>query len=139
MFNYSLKCCDPDTVTFNPPIARLQAPEAAVDKKMDQQDSEIMSQEASVHTPSPQRNGSVTNFQSPVCRGNSIRTITQSASRVELNRGCGAGPVRSPTVTIRPKHRVEHIPNRFLTQLYFGLAKQVDFKQQVTSYMMYIV
>lgn len=101
-----------DPVTYNPTSARLQAPEAAVDKKPDQQESDITSQEASIHTPSPRRNGSVTNFQSPVRRGNSIRTITQSASRMDLNRGSGAGASRSPTVSILPKHRLEHIPNR---------------------------
>uniref|UniRef100_A0A3B4UFN8 Transmembrane channel-like protein n=1 Tax=Seriola dumerili TaxID=41447 RepID=A0A3B4UFN8_SERDU len=94
-------------------VTRLQVTEAAVDKKLDQQESDITSQEASVHTPSPRRNGSVTNFQSPVRRGNSIRTITRSASRADLNRGSAAGSVRSPTVTILPKHRLDHIPNRF--------------------------
>ncbi|XP_045930317.1 transmembrane channel-like protein 3 [Micropterus dolomieu] len=97
---------------FQIAAARLQAPEAAVDKKPDQQDSDITSQEASIHTPSPRRNGSVTNFQSPVRRGTSIRTIAQSASRSELNRGRMAGSVRSPTVTILPKPRLEHGPNR---------------------------
>ncbi|XP_031156854.1 transmembrane channel-like protein 3 isoform X1 [Sander lucioperca] len=97
---------------FQMAAARLQAPEAAVDKKPDEQESDITSQEASIHTPSPRRNGSVTNFNSPVRRGNSIRTITQSASRADLNRGRGAGSVRSPTVTILPKHRPEHVPNR---------------------------
>uniref|UniRef100_A0A8D0A2C8 Transmembrane channel-like protein n=1 Tax=Sander lucioperca TaxID=283035 RepID=A0A8D0A2C8_SANLU len=96
---------------FQMAAARLQAPEAAVDKKPDEQESDITSQEASIHTPSPRRNGSVTNFNSPVRRGNSIRTITQSASRADLNRGRGAGSVRSPTVTILPKHRPEHVPN----------------------------
>ncbi|KAG8001672.1 Transmembrane channel-like protein 3 [Nibea albiflora] len=97
---------------FQMAAARLQAPEAAADKKPDQQESDVTSQEASIHTPSPRRNGSVTNFQSPVRRGNSIRTITQSASRADLNRGSVAGSVRSPAVTILPKHRLEHIPNR---------------------------
>ncbi|XP_042345789.1 transmembrane channel-like protein 3 [Plectropomus leopardus] len=97
---------------FQMAAARLQAPETAADKKPDQQESDITSQEASVHTPSPRRNGSVTNFNSPVRRGNSIRTITQSASRADLNRGRVAGSVRSPAVTILPKHRLEHIPNR---------------------------
>ncbi|KAK2919599.1 transmembrane channel-like protein 3 [Channa argus] len=98
---------------FQMAAARLQAPEAAADKmQLDQQDSDITSQEASIHTPSPRRNGSVTNFQSPVRRGNSIHTITQSASRTDLNRGSVAGSVRSPTVTILPKPRLEHIPNR---------------------------
>ncbi|XP_031732846.1 transmembrane channel-like protein 3 isoform X1 [Anarrhichthys ocellatus] len=97
---------------FQLAAARLQAPEAVADQKPDQQESDITSQEASIHTPSPRRNGSVTNFSSPVRHGNSIRTITQSASRADLNRGSVAGSVRSPTVTILPKHRPEHIPNR---------------------------
>ncbi|XP_069381997.1 transmembrane channel-like protein 3 isoform X2 [Paralichthys olivaceus] len=97
---------------FQMAAARLQAPETAADKNVEQQESDITSQEASIHTPSPRRNGSVTNFQSPVRRGNSIRTITQSASRADLNRGSGSGSGRSPTVTILPKHRLEHIPNR---------------------------
>ncbi|TKS70421.1 Transmembrane channel-like protein 3 [Collichthys lucidus] len=107
--------CEIQTVTalWTFQATRLQAPEqAAADKKPDQQESDVTSQEASVHTPSPRRNGSVTNFQSPVRRGNSIRTITQSASRADLNRGSVAGSVRSPAVTILPKHRLEHIPNR---------------------------
>ena len=105
-------CPYADAVTFNPSLARLQAPEAAADQNLEQQESDITSQEASIHTPSPRRNGSVTNFQSPVRRGNSIRTISQSASRPDLSRGSGAGSCRSPTVTILPKHRLEHIPNR---------------------------
>ncbi|XP_033959016.1 transmembrane channel-like protein 3 isoform X2 [Pseudochaenichthys georgianus] len=96
---------------FQLAAARLQAPEA--DKKPDQQESDVTSQEASIHTPSPRRNGSITDLNSPVHRGNSIHTITQSASRAELSRGGVAGSVRSPAVTILPKHRPpEHTPSR---------------------------
>ncbi|KAM9318931.1 transmembrane channel-like protein 3 [Pholidichthys leucotaenia] len=97
---------------FQMAAARLQPSEVVADRQPDQQESEITSQEASIHTPSPRRNGSVTNFESPVRRGNSIRTITQSASRADLNRGTPVGSVRSPTVTILNNHRLEHIPNR---------------------------
>uniref|UniRef100_A0A8D3AY83 Transmembrane channel-like protein n=1 Tax=Scophthalmus maximus TaxID=52904 RepID=A0A8D3AY83_SCOMX len=96
---------------FQMAAARLQAPEASADKQLDRQESDTTSQEASIHTPSPRGNGSVTNFRSPVRRGNSIRTITQSASRADLSRGSGAGSGRSPAVAILPKHRLEHIPN----------------------------
>ncbi|KAL1007497.1 hypothetical protein UPYG_G00087590 [Umbra pygmaea] len=79
----------------------------------DQQDSEITSHESSIHTPSPRRNGSVTNFQTPVRQGNSIRTITQSASRAEIARATtAAGASRSPSMSILNKQRVEQIPNR---------------------------
>ncbi|XP_029975151.1 transmembrane channel-like protein 3 [Salarias fasciatus] len=97
---------------FQMAAARLQAPEAAAENKPEQQESDVTSQDASTHSPSPRRNGSVANFQSPVHRGNSIRTITQSASRSDLNRGSMAGSVRSPAVTVLPRHRLEHIPNR---------------------------
>nr|XP_046244203.1 transmembrane channel-like protein 3 [Scatophagus argus] len=97
---------------FQMAAARLQAPDTTADKKTEQQESDITSQEASINTPSPRRNGSVSNFESPVRRGHSIRTIAQSASRTDLNRGSVAGSVRSPAVTILPKHRLEHIPHR---------------------------
>uniref|UniRef100_A0A3Q3JFE4 Transmembrane channel-like protein n=1 Tax=Monopterus albus TaxID=43700 RepID=A0A3Q3JFE4_MONAL len=132
IFHYFLWRCDPDAMMLNTPLARLQVPEAVADKKPDQQESDITSQEASIHTPSPRRNGSVTNFQSPVCRGNSIRTITQSASRMDLNRTNVAGSGRSP-VTMLSKHRLEKIPNRFHTLCYISFAKQVDLRQQTAG------
>uniref|UniRef100_A0A8C6UBF9 Transmembrane channel-like protein n=1 Tax=Neogobius melanostomus TaxID=47308 RepID=A0A8C6UBF9_9GOBI len=76
--------------------ARLQAPETAADQTTEQQESDVTSHEASIQTPSPRRNGNVTNFQSPVRRGNSIRTISQSASRSELNHSGVPGTSRSP-------------------------------------------
>uniref|UniRef100_A0A8C1GRJ4 Transmembrane channel-like protein n=1 Tax=Cyprinus carpio TaxID=7962 RepID=A0A8C1GRJ4_CYPCA len=49
------------------------------------QESDITIMESSTRSASPPRpNGSVTNFESPVRNGNSIRTITQSASRVNM-------------------------------------------------------
>ncbi|XP_023188642.1 transmembrane channel-like protein 3 isoform X2 [Xiphophorus maculatus] len=97
---------------FQMAAARLQVPEASADKNPDQQESDIPSQEASIHTSSPQQNGSITNVQSPINRSNSIRTITQSASGADLNEGCVSGSVRSPAVIVLPKHQVEHLPNR---------------------------
>ncbi|XP_039858047.1 transmembrane channel-like protein 3 isoform X3 [Simochromis diagramma] len=97
---------------FQMAAARLQIPEAAADKKSDHEESNIASQESSNHTPSPCQNSSTTNFESPVHRGNCIRTITTSVSRGDLNRGGVAGSIRSPAVTVLPKHWLEHIPNR---------------------------
>ncbi|MEQ2210847.1 hypothetical protein XENOCAPTIV_020393 [Xenoophorus captivus] len=93
--------------------ARLQATEASADKKPDQQESDITSQKASIHTPSPRPNGSVTNFESPVQHSNSIHTITESASRADLKGGHVSGSVRSPAMVILPKRQVEHLPNRY--------------------------
>uniref|UniRef100_A0AAR2J9B4 Transmembrane channel-like protein n=1 Tax=Pygocentrus nattereri TaxID=42514 RepID=A0AAR2J9B4_PYGNA len=88
--------------------ARLQPPEGG-DKKPEQE-SDITSMESPARSTSPpRRNGTVTNFQSPVRRGNSIRTITQSASRADVRP---TGATRSPSVPVRPKPRLEHIPNR---------------------------
>ncbi|KAF7650866.1 hypothetical protein LDENG_00119510 [Lucifuga dentata] len=88
---------------------RLQVPEAGADQKPVQQESDITSHEASIHTPSPRHNG---RLQSSVRRGNSIRTITQSASRTDVNRGTVAGPSRSPMASTTSKDRLEHIPKR---------------------------
>uniref|UniRef100_A0A8B9RAY6 Transmembrane channel-like protein n=1 Tax=Astyanax mexicanus TaxID=7994 RepID=A0A8B9RAY6_ASTMX len=86
----------------------LHSPEGG-DKKPEQE-SDITSMESPARSTSPpRRNGTVTNFQSPVRQGNSIRTITQSASRAEVRI---AGASRSPSVPVRPKPRLEHIPNR---------------------------
>uniref|UniRef100_A0AAY4BCR2 Transmembrane channel-like protein n=1 Tax=Denticeps clupeoides TaxID=299321 RepID=A0AAY4BCR2_9TELE len=85
--------------------ARLHGPEGG-DKKPDQE-SDLTSMESSIRTASPRRNGSVTNFESPVRLSNSIHTITQSASRADVGRA--AGTSRSPSVPVRQKNRFEHI------------------------------
>ncbi|KAG7265169.1 hypothetical protein CRUP_003610 [Coryphaenoides rupestris] len=96
--------------------ARLQGPEVAVDKKTDEQrESDVTSHESSVHSSSPQRNGSVANFQSPVRRGNSIRTISQSASRADM-----INPPSSPPVAMLPKQRPEHVPTRQQSAPFLG-------------------
>ncbi|MGH0147756.1 UNVERIFIED_CONTAM: hypothetical protein FKN15_011007 [Acipenser sinensis] len=79
------------------------------DKKPDQE-SDITSQESSLRSSSPRRNGSVMNFESPVSRGNSIHTISQSASRSDVSRATTASQI--PPVPVLQKRRMEHIPNR---------------------------
>ncbi|XP_059927546.1 transmembrane channel-like protein 3 isoform X2 [Gadus macrocephalus] len=104
---------------FQLAAARLQAPEVAVDKKTDQQESDVTSHESSIHS-SPQHNGSVTNFQSPVRRGNGISTITQSVSRAELNTGGVAGSSRSPAVPMLHRQRPDHPPTRQQSAPFLG-------------------
>ncbi|XP_062868881.1 transmembrane channel-like protein 3 [Trichomycterus rosablanca] len=71
----------------------LQPPEGGDPKPA--QESDITSMESPARSTSPpRRNGIVTNFVSPGHRGNSIRTIAQSAPRPED---------RSPSVLVRPK------------------------------------
>ncbi|XP_042617270.1 transmembrane channel-like protein 3 [Cyprinus carpio] len=89
---------------FQLAAARLQGPEGG-DKKPEQE-SDITSMESSARSASPpRRNGSIANFESPVRHGNSIRTITQSASRPDIPRAAGAS--QSPTVPVRQKHKSE--------------------------------
>ncbi|XP_077374342.1 transmembrane channel-like protein 3 isoform X3 [Festucalex cinctus] len=96
---------------FQMAAERLQAPGDEMGyQKPDEQESDITSQCPSIQTSSSQQNSSVTNLQAPgQQRSNSVRTITQSASRGELNRAA-AGSSRSPATI--PKHRLEHVPNR---------------------------
>lgn len=97
-------------VVFNSILVRLQPPDAAAVRKPDQQESDITIQETSNHTPHG-RNGSVAQANGET----SIHSITQSASRGNLNRGSMARSVRSPVLTILPKHRLEHVPDRCCT------------------------
>uniref|UniRef100_A0A8C2Q0A3 Transmembrane channel-like protein n=1 Tax=Cyprinus carpio TaxID=7962 RepID=A0A8C2Q0A3_CYPCA len=90
-------------------FTRLQGPEGG-DKKPEQE-SDITSMESSARSASPpRRNGSIANFESPVRHGNSIRTITQSASRPDIPRAGGAS--QSPTVPVRQKHKSEPMASR---------------------------
>ncbi|MBN3313396.1 TMC3 protein, partial [Atractosteus spatula] len=93
---------------FQMAAARMQSQEGS-DKKPEQE-SDLTSQESSIRSSSPRRNGSVANFESPVSRGNSIRTIAQSASRTDVNRA--ATTSQSPSIPILQKQRKEQIPNR---------------------------
>ncbi|XP_029702646.1 transmembrane channel-like protein 3 [Takifugu rubripes] len=95
---------------FQIAAARRQPPEVA-DRNHDPE-SDLSRQEASIHTGSPKRYSSVKNVQSPSRRGNSIRTIAQSAAAADVkDRGSVAGCVHSPTVAKVPKHRPERVPN----------------------------
>ncbi|KAG5839640.1 hypothetical protein ANANG_G00207060 [Anguilla anguilla] len=89
-------------------LARLQGTEEG--GKKTEQESDITSQESSVRSSSPRRNGSVANFESPAQRGNSIRTIAQSASRSDVSRAIGTSP--NPSIPILQKHRMDKIPSR---------------------------
>uniref|UniRef100_W5N5A8 Transmembrane channel-like protein n=1 Tax=Lepisosteus oculatus TaxID=7918 RepID=W5N5A8_LEPOC len=99
-------------------IARMQSQEGS-DKKPEQE-SDLTSQESSIRSSSPRRNGSVANFESPVSRGNSIRTIAQSASRTDVNRA--ATTSQSPSIPILQKQRKEQIPNRHPGFLHGGAS-----------------
>ncbi|KAG8575508.1 hypothetical protein GDO81_009582 [Engystomops pustulosus] len=58
-------------------VARFQNKDG-LDKKREQ-DGDLISQESSVHSSTPRKNGSVVNFESPGSKHSRIQTITQSA------------------------------------------------------------
>lgn len=106
-------------IVFNSILVRLQPPDAAAVRKPDQQESDITSQETPFHTLTPhRRNGSAAKMKPQANGESSIHSITQSASRADLNRGSVAGSVRSPVLTVLPKHRLEHFPDRCCTRSY---------------------
>lgn len=96
-------------ILSNSILVRLQPPDAAAVITPDQQENDITSQEASNPTQTPhRRNGNVAQANGE----SGIHAITQSASRANLNRGSMAGSVRSPVLTVLPKHRLEPAPDR---------------------------
>lgn len=107
-------------IISNSILVRLQPADVAAVRKPDQQENDITSQETSNHTVTPhRRNGSVA--QANVETG--IHAITQSASRATLNRGSMAGSVRSPVVTVLPKHRLEPAADRSTRHGFFILSE----------------
>ncbi|XP_056425791.1 transmembrane channel-like protein 3 [Hyla sarda] len=65
---------------FQMAVARFQNKDGLNKKR--EQDTDIISQESSVHSSTPRKNGSVVNFESPGSKHSRIQTITQSAPRV---------------------------------------------------------
>ncbi|MBN3293322.1 TMC3 protein, partial [Polypterus senegalus] len=93
---------------FQLAVARLQT--KAGSNKKTEQESDHTSQESSVRSTSPRRNGSVTNFESPVNRVSSIKTISQPASRTEVNKTTATS--HNPGGPIPQKHKLEQSANR---------------------------
>ncbi|XP_005989703.1 transmembrane channel-like protein 3 [Latimeria chalumnae] len=90
-------------------VARFQNLEG--NEKKQEHESDITSQESSVRSSSsPRRNGSVTNFESPVSKNSSIHTVSQSVPCTDGIRTTNIP--QTPSITVVQKHRNEHIPNR---------------------------
>ncbi|XP_044133000.1 transmembrane channel-like protein 3 [Bufo gargarizans] len=81
-----------------------------LDKKREQQDSDIVSQESSVHSSTPRKNGSVVNFESPGSKHSRIQTITQSAPRVIVPQIPNVN--LSPSASRVKQQRAENISSR---------------------------
>ncbi|NXM07655.1 TMC3 protein, partial [Tyrannus savana] len=102
-------------------VARIQNLDSN-DKRPDQ-DNDIISQESSVRSSTPRKNGSVLNFESPVSKGTRIQTISQSVPQTvpstDVARPVNATPTTStsltpaPSITSVQKPRNDHITNRY--------------------------
>ncbi|NWX68909.1 TMC3 protein, partial [Alca torda] len=101
-------------------VARIQNLDG--NDKRREQESDIISQESSVRSSTPRKNGSVLNFESPVSKGTRIQTISQSVPQTvpsaDVARPVNATPTASTSLTPAPsvssvqKPRNDHITNR---------------------------
>ncbi|XP_013812706.1 transmembrane channel-like protein 3 [Apteryx mantelli] len=91
--------------------------------KRPEQESDIISQESSVRSSTPRKNGSVLNFESPVSKSTRIQTISQSVAQTvpsaDAARPVNTTPTTSTSLTPAPsvpsvqKPRSDHITNRY--------------------------
>ncbi|XP_073474672.1 transmembrane channel-like protein 3 [Aquarana catesbeiana] len=93
---------------FQMAVARFLHKEVP-EKKRDPE-SDIISQESSVHSSTPRKNGSVVNFESPGSKRSQIQTISQSAPRVVVPHPPNVSP--SPSGSRVKPQRAEHVSNR---------------------------
>ncbi|XP_041031142.1 transmembrane channel-like protein 3 isoform X4 [Carcharodon carcharias] len=90
---------------FQMAVARFQHQED--DDKKTEHESDVASQESSLQESSPRRNGSVTNFDSPLSAGSRIQSISQQvAHAVDVTRVPNLP--ENPSTTAAQKHRREH-------------------------------
>uniref|UniRef100_A0A8B9TS32 Transmembrane channel-like protein n=1 Tax=Anas platyrhynchos TaxID=8839 RepID=A0A8B9TS32_ANAPL len=86
------------------------------DKRPDQE-SDLISQESSVRSSTPRKNGSVLNFESPVSKGTRIQTISQSVPQTvpstDVARPVNAHPTTSTSLTSAPSVSSPYTPVTF--------------------------
>uniref|UniRef100_A0A8B9P6X6 Transmembrane channel-like protein n=1 Tax=Apteryx owenii TaxID=8824 RepID=A0A8B9P6X6_APTOW len=102
-------------------LARIQNLDG--NDKRPEQESDIISQESSVRSSTPRKNGSVLNFESPVSKSTRIQTISQSVAQTvpsaDAARPVNTTPTTSTSLTPAPsvpsiqKPRSDHITNRY--------------------------
>ncbi|NXQ83213.1 TMC3 protein, partial [Nyctibius grandis] len=85
-------------------VARIQNLDG--NDKRPEKESDIISQESSVRSSTPRKNGSVLNFESPVSKGTRIQTISQSVPQTvhstDVARPVNANPTTSTSLTPAP-------------------------------------
>uniref|UniRef100_A0A8C8AUG3 Transmembrane channel-like protein n=1 Tax=Otus sunia TaxID=257818 RepID=A0A8C8AUG3_9STRI len=83
-------------------VARIQNLDG--NDKRPEHESDIISQESSVRSSTPRKNGSVLNFESPVSKGTRIQTISQSVPQTvpstDVARPTNATPTTSTSLTV---------------------------------------
>ncbi|NWH61421.1 TMC3 protein, partial [Geococcyx californianus] len=102
-------------------VARIQNLDG--NDKRPEHEGDMISQESSVRSSTPRKNGSVLNFESPVSKGTRIQTISQSVPQTvpstDVARPVNATPTTSTSLTPAPsvssvqKPRNDHITNRY--------------------------
>ncbi|KFV15535.1 Transmembrane channel-like 3, partial [Tauraco erythrolophus] len=115
-------------------LARIQNLDG--NDKRPEQESDIISQESSVRSSTPRKNGTVLNFESPVSKGTRIQTISQSVPQTvpstDVARPVNTTPTTSTSLTPAPsvssvqKPRNDHITNRqYSTSAVHGSASEL--------------
>ncbi|KGL94198.1 Transmembrane channel-like 3, partial [Charadrius vociferus] len=114
-------------------LARIQKLDG--NDKRPEQETDIISQESSVRSSTPRKNGSVLNFESPVSKGTRIQTISQSVPQTvpstDVARPVNATPTTSTSLTPAPsvssvqKARNDHITNRQYPSVVHGTASEL--------------
>ncbi|NXW92760.1 TMC3 protein, partial [Alopecoenas beccarii] len=107
--------------TFTCNLVGLQIQNLDGNDKRPEQETDIVSQESSVRSSTPRKNGSVLNFESPVSKGTRIQTISQSVPQTvpstDVARPVNATSATSTSLTPAPsvssvqKPRNNHITN----------------------------
>ncbi|XP_051484505.1 transmembrane channel-like protein 3 [Apus apus] len=102
-------------------VARIQNLDG--NDKRPEPESDIISQESSLRSSTPRKNGSVLNFESPVSKGTRIQTISQSVPQTvpstDVARPVNVTPTTATSLTPAPsvssvqKPRSDHITNRY--------------------------
>ncbi|KFQ67793.1 Transmembrane channel-like 3, partial [Phaethon lepturus] len=114
-------------------LARIQNLDG--NDKRPEQESDIISQESSVRSSTPRKNGSVLNFESPVSKGTRIQTISQSVPQTvpstDVARPVNTTPTTSTSLTPAPsvssvqKPINDHITNRQYPSVVHGSTSEL--------------
>ncbi|NWU92129.1 TMC3 protein, partial [Upupa epops] len=113
-------------------VARIQNLDGT--DKRPEQESDIMSQESSVRTSTPRKNGSVLNFESPMIKGTRIHTISQSVpqtvpsddvARPVNTTSASTSLTPAPSISSVQKSRNNHTKNRQYQSVLHGSASEL--------------